>query len=138
MNTTQNYFLYFSALKQTNGLQDLSRYPHEESSQKHQPCAGRETGKVLKIMNCIPLPGADETHNTKTIKMFSNFFFFKFAERAGASQKKRNTCFCKAQLFLLCTTGNAANSCLPKQNCSTSQMSTCTPVLLIFSNHPDL
>jgi len=50
-------------------------------------------------MNCIPLPGADEIRNTKTMKIFANFF--AVAERAGASQQKRNTCCCKAQLLLL-------------------------------------
>lgn len=82
-------------------------------------------------MNCIPLPGADGIHDTKTMKIFADFFVF--AERAGASQKKRNTCFCKAQLLLLLPLARQQIAACPNQTAAPHIQAL---VHLIFSNQP--
>lgn len=100
VNITQKYF-YFSALKQANGLQVLYRHPREESlSETPTIMCWKRDWKGFKLWTALLFQVLMKPIIPKQLRCFP-IFFFVFAERAGASQKKRNTCFCKAQLFLL-------------------------------------
>lgn len=100
INTTQNYFLYFSALKQANRLQDLSKHPHEESlSETPTILWWKRHWKGFKLWTAFLFQVLMKPITPKQLRCF--LIFLIFAERVRASQNKRNICYCKAQLFLL-------------------------------------
>lgn len=134
MNTTQNDFLYFSALKQANGLQNLSRHPHEESlSEAPTILCWKGDWKGFKLWTAFLFQVLMKPITPKQLRCFLIFFYICW--KSWSFSKEEKHMFLQGPAIASVTTGKAVNSCLPKQNCSTSHTSTCTPALLISSNH---